>query len=66
MKERLKNLREAKKQALLGGGEEMIDRQHRAGKLTARERINLLPDNAPLANKITVERKEPASTNIIF
>jgi len=30
--------------AELGGGQEKIDKQHKAGKLTARERINLLLD----------------------
>lgn len=38
---RLKNL-EAK--ALLGGGEKRIEDQHKKGKLTARERINILLD----------------------
>jgi len=37
-------LREINKQAELGGGEERIQRQHQAGKLTARERISLLLD----------------------
>lgn len=31
-------------QALLGGGQERIEKQHQAGKLTARERIDLLVD----------------------
>ena len=31
-------------QSLLGGGQARIDRQHKAGKLTARERIDLLLD----------------------
>jgi len=33
-----------KKQALLGGGQKRIDSQHKRGKLTARERIELLLD----------------------
>lgn len=37
-------LREKNKLAELGGGGERIQRQHGAGKLTARERINLLLD----------------------
>jgi len=37
-------LREINKQAELGGGEERIQKQHQAGKLTARERISLLLD----------------------
>jgi propionyl-CoA carboxylase beta chain len=39
--ERLSDLRQ---QALLGGGEKRIDEQHKKGKLTARERIDLLLD----------------------
>ncbi|MDI6839877.1 MAG: acyl-CoA carboxylase subunit beta [bacterium] len=42
--DKLKELDEFKKQALLGGGKERIDKQHSAGKLTARERIDLLLD----------------------
>lgn len=44
MKERLKSLREVKEKVLLGGGRPKIDKQHKAGKLTARERIDLLLD----------------------
>jgi acetyl-CoA carboxylase carboxyltransferase component len=39
--ERLKKLRE---QAKLGGGQKRIDAQHKKGKLTARERLDLLLD----------------------
>jgi propionyl-CoA carboxylase beta chain len=41
---KLARLREMRRQALLGGGEARIERQHRAGKLTARERLDLLLD----------------------
>ncbi|HUT68737.1 MAG TPA: carboxyl transferase domain-containing protein, partial [Dehalococcoidales bacterium] len=44
MEERIKKLREAKEMAALGGGQEKIDREHEKGKLTARERIDLLLD----------------------
>ncbi len=37
-------LHEARERAKLGGGEEKIQKQHDAGKLTARERIDLLVD----------------------
>jgi propionyl-CoA carboxylase beta chain len=37
-------LTEAKKAALLGGGEKRNEKQHQKGKLTARERIDLLVD----------------------
>ncbi|MEO0137007.1 MAG: acyl-CoA carboxylase subunit beta [candidate division WOR-3 bacterium] len=44
IKDKLKHLEELEKQALLGGGEARIKAQHDKGKLTARERINLLLD----------------------
>jgi len=42
--EKLKRLEELNARALLGGGEARIERQHKAGKLTARERVELLFD----------------------
>ena len=42
--ERLEDLRRRKEQAALGGGERRIEAQHQRGKLTARERLNLLID----------------------
>ena len=44
MKEKIERLLEAKKSIELGGGEKRIEKQHERGKLTARERINLLLD----------------------
>ena len=44
MEDRLGKLREAKKVALLGGGKEKAEKAHQKGKLTARERIDLLVD----------------------
>ena len=41
---KLKQLEELNTQALQGGGAERIERQHAAGKLSARERIDLLLD----------------------
>jgi propionyl-CoA carboxylase beta chain len=43
-REKLAELRRLKEQALLGGGEERIKTQHKKGKLTARERVDLLLD----------------------
>src|SRR5574344_1536388 len=40
----IKNLVELRAKARLGGGEKAIEKQHAKGKLTARERINLLLD----------------------
>ena len=42
--QRIDRLREMRQEALLGGGAERIDRQHAMGKLTARERLELLLD----------------------
>lgn len=40
-----KTLKQKREEALLGGGQKRIDAQHKKGKLTARERIDLLLDN---------------------
>ncbi|MFZ0965488.1 MAG: carboxyl transferase domain-containing protein, partial [Candidatus Bathyarchaeia archaeon] len=42
--EKIKRLRELSEQAKLGGGQKRIEEQHAKGKLTARERIELLLD----------------------
>ncbi len=42
--QRLAQLEKLRREALLGGGQERIDAQHQKGKLTARERIELLVD----------------------
>src|SRR5512143_2420556 len=42
--DRIRRLRELKYQSTLGGGEARIQRQHAQGKLTARERLELLLD----------------------
>jgi propionyl-CoA carboxylase beta chain len=44
MQEKIKSLLDKKEQAKLGGGEDKIKNQHDKGKLTARERIELLID----------------------
>ncbi len=41
---KIKELMDLRNQAKLGGGEKRIDAQHKKGKYTARERINLLID----------------------
>ncbi|HWQ82003.1 MAG TPA: acyl-CoA carboxylase subunit beta [Ignavibacteria bacterium] len=43
-KEKIEELRKKRGEAMLGGGQKSIDAQHKRGKLTARERINLLLD----------------------
>jgi propionyl-CoA carboxylase beta chain len=44
IQEKFDKLEKRTKEALLGGGEERIEKQHQAGRLTARERIDLLLD----------------------
>ncbi len=44
MTDALRKLQELRDRSLLGGGQERIDAQHQKGKLTARERIDLLVD----------------------
>ena len=45
MKENIKELERRKSAAKLGGGEERIQKQHAKGKLTARERLEILLDD---------------------
>ena len=45
MEKKIQILREIKEKAMLGGGKERIEKQHKQGKLTARERIELLLDD---------------------
>ncbi|AWI06447.1 acyl-CoA carboxylase subunit beta [Clostridium drakei] len=44
--DKIKELHELKQKISLGGGEKRISKQHALGKLTARERINLLLDES--------------------
>lgn len=44
MRDNVKRLLEASERIELGGGEKRIEKQHKSGKLTARERIKLLLD----------------------
>ena len=41
---KIQRLREMKAQSRLGGGKERIEAQHKKGRMTARERIDLLLD----------------------
>jgi propionyl-CoA carboxylase beta chain len=45
MKDKLQNLQLKQAEALLGGGADRIKKQHEKGKLTARERVNMLLDD---------------------
>jgi propionyl-CoA carboxylase beta chain len=44
MNDKIKELNSKREEALLGGGANRIETQHKKGKLTARERINILLD----------------------
>ncbi len=44
VKDKIQKLRELRDQAKLGGGKQRIEEQHKRGKMTARERIDLLLD----------------------
>lgn len=44
MKNKIEELKSKREEAYLGGGQARIDSQHKKGKLTARERVNLLLD----------------------
>lgn len=44
LEDRLKQLEKMRTEARLGGGEKRIEKQHQKGKLTARERVELLVD----------------------
>lgn len=48
LEKRLKELDEVRKKVCLGGGEKRIARQHTVGKLTARERLDILLDKNSL------------------
>ena len=61
--EKIKRLYDLKRAAEIGGGEEKIAAQHAKGKLTARERIDLLVDPRTFVeiDKYTTHRVESAS-----
>lgn len=44
MQDKIDDLRQRRQQALLGGGADKLEKQHQAGKLTARERVAALVD----------------------
>jgi propionyl-CoA carboxylase beta chain len=58
---RIAALREKREKALMGGGQSRIDRQHAKGKLTARERLNLLLDQGSFTEleAFTVQQNDP-------
>src|SRR2546421_864309 len=52
LRELTDELQQLEEKVRLGGGPEKIDRQHKQGKLTARERIDLLLDKDAYAQEI--------------
>ncbi|MFQ6070138.1 MAG: acyl-CoA carboxylase subunit beta [Candidatus Aminicenantales bacterium] len=58
LERKIEELQEKLRLADLGGGKERIEKQHSAGKLTARERINLLMDEGSFQelDKLVVHR----------
>jgi propionyl-CoA carboxylase beta chain len=58
MEERLSELQRRNREAEAGGGPERVERQHQAGKLTARERIHYLldPESFEELDKFVVHR----------
>jgi acetyl-CoA carboxylase carboxyltransferase component len=61
MSDRLEELRRRHARAEAGGGEERRERQHAEGKLSARERIDLLLDIPPPSEGSTLYNKSPRS-----
>ena len=64
---RVETLREMRAKAQSGGGEARIDRQHAKGKLTARERLNLLMDEGSFTEleAFTVQQNDPEGSSFL-
>jgi len=62
--EKISRLHEMKKKAELGGGQDRIEAQHNKGKLTARERLDLLLDSNSFIeiDKYVVHRSTDSDT----
>ena len=60
----LQYLKDIKEKSLLGGGQARIDRQHESGKLTARERIDLLLDPGSFVevDSLAIDERVPGET----
>jgi len=72
---KIAKLRKLKEEAKLGGGPERIDKQHAAGKLTARERLDLLLDQGSFreldmfvthrASGFGIEKRHPYGDGVV-
>jgi len=59
---RIQELRDRKAQAYIGGGEDKIARQHARGRMTARERLQLLLDKGTFREVDVLSRTTPVSS----
>jgi methylmalonyl-CoA decarboxylase subunit alpha len=68
MQEKISYLREAKAKASLGGGQDKINKEHEKGKLSARERIDLLldPDSFNEFNMLVKYRMNAPGDGIVI
>lgn len=75
MSNRLEKLEQLRKEAMLGGGEKRIADQHKKGKLTARERLDLLLDEGSFeeldmfarhrSNKFGLDKNRPLGDGVV-
>lgn len=75
MNNRLEKLEQLRKEAMLGGGEKRIADQHKKGKLTARERLDLLLDEGSFeeldmfarhrSNKFGLDKNRPLGDGVV-
>ena len=75
MKDILTELESRREEARLGGGQKRIDAQHSRGKLTARERVELLLDDDSFeefdmfvthrCNDFGMEKQKPAGDGVV-
>lgn len=61
---KIEKLKKIKQEAYLGGGQKRIDAQHKKGKLTARERINLLLDEGSFEETDLFVRHQSTDFNL--
>jgi len=67
LEKRLKMLEEARARIKMAGGQEKIDKQHAAGKLTARERLDIIldPDSLLEINPLTGHAEDRPGDGIV-
>ncbi|MBP2649603.1 MAG: pccB [Firmicutes bacterium] len=75
IQEKIDDLNQRQQKVMLGGGEKKIEKQHNSGKLTARERINLLLDPGTFVEidqfvhhrctNFDMEKNQPAGDGVV-